>query len=68
LVLIKKVSGENFTGKILTAKLLTSQAKCVIPSEARDLIGLIMNAYKMSSLVGACDEAILLIILKFVFP
>ena len=43
LVLIKKVSGENFTGKILTANLLTSQGKCVIPNEVRDLSGLIMN-------------------------
>jgi len=43
LVLIKKVSGENFTGKILTANLLISHGKCVIPNEVRDLSGLIMN-------------------------
>jgi hypothetical protein len=38
-VLIKKVSSENFTGKILTANLPTSLGKCVIPNEVRDLPG-----------------------------
>jgi len=28
LILIKEVSGENFTGKILTANILTTQCTC----------------------------------------
>jgi len=37
-----KVSGENFTGKILTVNLL-DQNQIVIPNEVRDLSGFIMN-------------------------
>ena len=46
LALIKKVSGENFTSKILTANLLTSQEKCVIPNEVRDLSALLVPGSK----------------------
>ena len=38
----QQVSGENFTGKILTAN-LPDQNQIVIPNEVRDLSGLIIN-------------------------